>query len=67
MRKSPVYELVVVIEPAVPPFTIRAVETDIIDHETDMLIGMDIIATGDLLVTQREGRTAFSFTWRNYK
>ena len=67
MRKSPVYELMVIIEPTVPPFTVRAVETGVIDHETDMLIGMDIISTGDLLITQREGRTAFSFTWKNYK
>ena len=67
MRKCTVYELTVIIEPTVPPFTVRAVETDVIDHETDMLIGMDIISTGDLLVTQRAGHTAFSFTWRNYK
>ena len=67
MRKCPVYELTVIVEPTIPPFTVRAVEADVIDHETDMLIGMDIISTGDLLVTQRAGRTAFSFIWRNYK
>lgn len=66
-KQSPVYTLDVIIEPTIPPFTVQAVQTDYIDDETDMLIGMDIISTGDLFVTRRSGHTTFSFTWKNYK
>lgn len=67
VRQKPTYSVLIQFQSNSPSVPLHVVETDFIEEEIEMLIGMDIISTGDLLITQREGRTAFSFTWKNYK
>jgi len=42
---------------------VEVTEMEAITGDYDLLIGMDIIATGDFAITNYQGKTVFSFRW----
>jgi len=60
---SPVYIVSIKLPNKVRMAFVKVSQADDLGGSSDILIGMDIIATGDFAVTNIDGKTVFSFRW----
>lgn len=60
-RVTPEYLIAIRLPNGVGIPMIRVLETDDLGPNSDLLIGMDIIALGDFVITNLNGKTTFSF------
>lgn len=66
IRQKPTYSVLIQFQSNSPSVPLHVVETDFIEEEIEMLIGMDLILQGDFRVTRIDGNTSFSFDYKGY-
>lgn len=67
VQQRPTYNLLLQFQKNIPAVPLHVVETDFIENEIDMLIGMDLIIQGDFHITGKDGNISFSFDYKGYQ